>query len=129
MMDPMLGVVFHAMGGLAARGFYAAVGRHPPGGSTTNYIWCVWLGRKNRISANYGRAFDDGWLRVDYPLCMTDDVLWHLLFFFSGMGSTQTAKYNYASWFLHMAFIITSNAISLSTREWRGIAEKPFTPS
>ena len=120
MMDPMLGVLFHAMGGLAARGFYAAVGRHPPGGSTTNCISCVWRGRKNRITANYGRACDDGSLGVNYPLCMTDGVLRYLRFFFSGMGFTQTGKYNYASWSLHIAFIITSNAIGLSTGEWRG---------
>ena len=30
-MNPILGVLFHAVGGLAARGFHPAVGRHPPG--------------------------------------------------------------------------------------------------
>jgi hypothetical protein len=85
-MDPMLGVLFHAMGGLAASGFYTAVGRHPPGGSTRNCIWRVWEGRKNRITANYGRACDDGSLGLNYPLCMTDGVLGYLQFFFSGSG-------------------------------------------
>jgi L-rhamnose-H+ transport protein len=48
------------------------------GGSTTNCIWCVWLGRKNRIFADYGRACDGGSLGVNYLLCMTDGVLWYL---------------------------------------------------
>ena len=30
-MNPMLGVLFHTVGGLAARGFHSTVGRHPPG--------------------------------------------------------------------------------------------------
>jgi hypothetical protein len=30
-MNPIRGVLFHAVGGLAARDFYLAVGRHPPG--------------------------------------------------------------------------------------------------
>ena len=38
-MDLMPGVVLHTMGGLAARGFHAAVGRHPPGGSTGEWRW------------------------------------------------------------------------------------------
>jgi L-rhamnose-H+ transport protein len=41
------------------------------------------------------------------------------------MGSTQTGKYDYANWSLHMAFfIIASNAIGLSTGEWRGSSRK-----
>jgi len=41
------------------------------------------------------------------------------------MGSTQMGKYDFASWSLHMAFIIiTSNVIGLLTREWRGSSRK-----
>jgi len=41
------------------------------------------------------------------------------------MGSTQMGKYDFASWSLHMAFIIiTSNVIGLLTKEWKGSGKK-----
>ena len=44
---------------------------------------------------------------------------------FYGMGSTQMGKYDFASWSMHMAFIIvTSNVIGLLTGEWKGSGRK-----
>jgi L-rhamnose-H+ transport protein len=52
---------------------------------------------------------------------MLAGVTWYLQFFFYGMGATQMGKYDFASWTLHMAFIIiTSNVIGLVTHEWKG---------
>ena len=62
---------------------------------------------------------------MNYGLCLIAGVLWYLQFFFYGMGSTQMGKYDFASWSLHMAFIIiTSNVIGLLTREWQGSSRK-----
>ena len=95
------------------------------GGFTTNCIWCVWLSIKNKTYSDYGRAKEGGLLGANYLLCMVAGVLWYLQFFFYGMGSTQMGKYDFASWSLHMAFIIiTSNVIGLLTREWQGSSRK-----
>jgi L-rhamnose-H+ transport protein len=91
------------------------------GGFTTNGLWCVWLGRRNRTFSNYVKAGAGGSLGTNTLLCMSAGVLWYLQFFFYGMGSTQMGKYDFASWSLHMAFIIiTSNVIGLLTGEWKG---------
>ncbi len=94
------------------------------GGFTTNCVWCLWLSVKNKTYSNYVRV-DGGSMPVNYLLCLTAGVLWYLQFFFYGMGSTQMGKYGFASWTLHMAFIIvTSNAIGLLTKEWKGSSRK-----
>jgi L-rhamnose-H+ transport protein len=95
------------------------------GGFTTNCIWCVWLSSKNRTFSNYGKANEGGSLGMNYTLCMIAGVLWYLQFFFYGMGSTQMGDYDFASWSLHMAFIIiTSNVIGLVIGEWQGSSRK-----
>jgi len=98
------------------------------GGFTTNCIWCLWLSKKNKTFSNYGKAGEGGSLGLNYVLCMIAGVLWYLQFFFYGMGSTQMGKYDFASWSLHMAFIIvTSNVIGLLTKEWKGSSNKTIT--
>jgi len=49
-------------------------------------------------------------------------VIWYLQFFFYGMGTTRLGDtYGFASWAIHMAFIITfSNLWGIVFREWRG---------
>jgi L-rhamnose-H+ transport protein len=62
---------------------------------------------------------------VNYILCVIAGGMWYLQFFFYGMGETQMGKYGFASWTLHMAFIIvTSNVIGLLTKEWKGCRRK-----
>ncbi len=90
------------------------------GGFTTNCFWCLWLSFKNKTFTDYSTA-PKGHLLLNYMLCMIAGVLWYFQFFFYGMGSTQMGKYHFASWTLHMAFIIvTSNVIGLVTHEWKG---------
>jgi len=90
------------------------------GGFTTNFIWCFFLSRKNKTYGDYIKA-PQGKLTTNYLLCMLAGALWYLQFFFYGMGTTQMGDYDFVSWTLHMAFIIiTSNAIGLLTKEWKG---------
>lgn len=94
------------------------------GGFTTNCIWCLHLSKKNKTYFDYTNA-PKGHLMTNYILCMIAGVLWYLQFFFYGMGSTQMGKYDFASWTLHMAFIIiTSNVVGLLTKEWKGSNKK-----
>ena len=94
------------------------------GGFTTNCIWCIWLSFKNKTYSDYTTAPKRS-LSLNYMLCMIAGVLWYMQFFFYGMGATQMGKYDFASWTLHMAFIIiTSNVIGLLTKEWKGSDKK-----
>lgn len=94
------------------------------GGFTTNCIWCLWLSLKNKTYSDYTNA-PKGHLSLNYMLCMIAGILWYLQFFFYGMGKTQMGKYDFASWTLHMAFIIiTSNVVGLLTKEWKGSDKK-----
>ncbi len=94
------------------------------GGFTTNCVWCLWLSFKHKTFTDYATA-PKGHLSQNYLLCMVAGVLWYFQFFFYGMGETQMGKYGFASWTLHMAFIIiTSNAIGLLTHEWKGSSKQ-----
>ena len=48
-------------------------------------------------------------------------ITWYLQFMFYGMGTTQMGAYDFASWSIHMAFIIIfSNMWGLILKEWKG---------
>ena len=94
------------------------------GGFSTNCFWCLCLSFKNKTFSDYLTA-PKGYLPINYVLCMISGVLWYFQFFFYGMGATQMGKYDFASWTLHMAFIIiTSNLIGLFTHEWKGSSKR-----
>ncbi len=56
-------------------------------------------------------------------------VTWHLQFFFYRMGTTYLGeKYEFASWSIHMAFIILfSNLWGLYYKEWKGVHKKTMS--
>ncbi len=46
---------------------------------------------------------------------------WYFQFFFYGMGTTKMGKYDFSSWTIHMAFIITFSSLwGIYFREWKG---------
>ncbi len=52
-------------------------------------------------------------------------MMWYGQFFFYGMGTTQMGRYDFASWSLHMAFIIIfSNLWGVVLREWRLVDQR-----
>lgn len=89
------------------------------GGLTTNLIWTVYLNFKNKSSGDYANKKTP--LASNYLFCALAGTTWYLQFFFYGMGSSQMGKYDFSSWTLHMAFIITfSNFWGLYFKEWKG---------
>ena len=56
-------------------------------------------------------------------LALVAGVIWFGQFFFYGMGSTKLGEtYDFASWSIHMAFIIVFSSFwGLLFREWRGV--------
>ncbi|MDR1485016.1 MAG: L-rhamnose/proton symporter RhaT [Planctomycetaceae bacterium] len=110
------------------------------GGFTTNFIWCMYLIRKNNSGGQFlaKNMTDDGkiisvndvnsgsrLLRVpmltNYIFCAIAGVTWYLQFFFYSLGETQMGVFNFSSWPLHMASImIFSSLWGLMLGEWRG---------
>lgn len=90
------------------------------GGLLTNGVACLWMGWKNRTFGDY--RDDDARLARNYGLAALAGLTWYLQFFFYGMGTTFLGEqYEFASWSIHMAFIILfSNAIGVGQGEWRG---------
>lgn len=93
------------------------------GGLTTNALWTVYLNLKNRTSRDYTNPATP--LLRNYLFCALAGTTWYLQFFFYGMGSSQMGRYDFSSWTLHMAFIITFSSLwGLYFREWQG-ASRP----
>ncbi len=89
------------------------------GGLTTNFVWSVILNIRNGSGGDYTNR--DTPLRANYLFSAMAGTTWYLQFFFYGMGTSQMGKYDFSSWTLHMAFIITfSNLWGLYFREWKG---------
>jgi len=89
------------------------------GGFTTNAIWCIWLNIKNGTGKDYTDKKSP--LGKNYLFAAAAGVTWYLQFMFYGMGSTKMGAYHFASWTLHMSFIIiASNLWSLYLKEWKG---------
>jgi L-rhamnose-H+ transport protein len=92
------------------------------GGFCTNFVWCLVLNVKNRTSGQYF-AKSSFPLRRNYLFASLAGVIWYLQFMFYGMGSTQMGRFDFASWTLHMAFIIVfSNLWGFYFREWEGVS-------
>jgi L-rhamnose-H+ transport protein len=89
------------------------------GGFVTNFLWCLWLSRKNRTFSDYADGSKP--LVSNYLLCMLGGTTWYLQFMFYGMGTTQMGRFDFVSWSLHMsAIIVFSTLWGIALKEWRG---------
>ena len=86
----------------------------------TARVWCVGLAFKNKTFRDYIKTSDTPRLS-NYFFSMLAGVTWYFQFMFYGMGTTKMGEYDFASWSIHMAFIITfSNMWGLILKEWQG---------
>ncbi len=102
------------------------------GGFTTNFLWCAALNIRNRTGGDYfrikTREAPSGEtdpappsLLSNYFFSALAGVTWYFQFFFYGMGTTKMGKYDFSSWTIHMAFIITFSGLwGIFFREWKG---------
>ena len=108
------------------------------GGFTTNFVWCAALSLKNRSGRDYlrvrpaeatpgaaaatrlpGRPMPS--LLSNYFWSALAGTTWYFQFFFYGMGTTKMGKYDFSSWTIHMAFIITFSSLwGIAFHEWKG---------
>jgi L-rhamnose-H+ transport protein len=95
------------------------------GGFTTNFIWCIALSAKNKTFNDYIKINTNTPRLNNYIFSALAGITWYCQFLFYGMGTTQMGKYDFASWSIHMAFIIIfSNMWGLILKEWRGSSNK-----
>jgi L-rhamnose-H+ transport protein len=91
------------------------------GGFTTNFIWCMYLNFKNKSFGDYLTQP----MAHNYLFAAVAGTTWYMQFFFYGMGTTYMGKYDFASWTIHMAFIIVFSTLwGLWFLEWRGTSRK-----
>ncbi|MCL3782560.1 rhamnose/proton symporter RhaT [Prolixibacteraceae bacterium JC049] len=98
------------------------------GGFISNLIWCVYLHvRNNSLKTMLAPKFNVQAMNTMWAFA--GGVTWFLQFFFYGMGASKLGeKYDFASWSIHMAFIIIfSNVIGLMLGEWKGSNKKTIT--
>ncbi|MEP2239348.1 MAG: L-rhamnose/proton symporter RhaT [Maribacter sp.] len=95
------------------------------GGLLTNVIWTIVLGIKNKT---FGQLTDKTIPNKpkNYILAIVGGVTWYFQFFFYGMGTTYLGEeYEFASWSLHMAFIIIFSTLwGVYFKEWEGVSKK-----
>jgi len=90
------------------------------GGGVANVLWCLALIVRNRNGANFIDRQTP--LPGNYLFCTLAGVIAYAEFFFFGMGESQMGDFSvFASWPIHMAFIIVfSNMWGIIFREWKG---------
>ncbi len=94
------------------------------GGFLSNALSCLVMNFKNRTFGDYVR-FDSAYFG-NLILVWIAGVTWFCQFFFYGMGQTKLGKeYDFASWTIHMAFIVIFlNMWGIIFHEWRGTSSK-----
>ena len=117
------------------------------GGFTTNFLWCVTLSVRNKTGRDYLRtrvleadapptpgsrgaagestpaiaSSSRPSLFSNYLFSALAGTTWYFQFFFYGMGTTKMGKYDFSSWTIHMAFIITFSSLwGIYFHEWKG---------
>ncbi len=94
------------------------------GGFTTNLIWCLPLSIKNKTLGDYIKIKNTPILS-NYFFSALAGVAWYLQFMFYGMGTTKMGKIDFASWSIHMAFIIVFSTMwGLILKEWKGSSNR-----
>ncbi len=95
------------------------------GGFLTNFIWTVALSIKNKTFSDLTNKTIPNKTK-NYLMAIAGGVTWYFQFFFYGMGTTFLGKeYEFASWTLHMAFIIIFSSLwGLYFKEWKGVSKK-----
>jgi L-rhamnose-H+ transport protein len=104
------------------------------GGFTVNLIWCLYLGFRNRsagellgrVSSQHqewtgrGNARTGEWQPGrNYFWAMFAGATWYVGFMFYGIGTSFMGHYDFASWSIHLAFVIVfSTACGILAREW-----------
>jgi L-rhamnose-H+ transport protein len=111
------------------------------GGFLVNFLWCAFLGLKNRTLGDFaGRSSDanSDWtgrapttdnakpsLGRNYLWAVIAGATWYVGFMLYGMGSTFMGRYDFTSWSIHLAFVIVfSTLCGLLAQEWNAVTRR-----
>ncbi len=94
------------------------------GGFLTNFIWSMILNYKNKAFSNYTDR--NAPLAGNYAWAFLAGTTWYFQFFFYGMGKSKLGHHlDFASWTLHMSFIIVTGTLwGLYYKEWAGAGKR-----
>ncbi|MEZ4911661.1 MAG: L-rhamnose/proton symporter RhaT [Saprospiraceae bacterium] len=94
------------------------------GGMATNGLYSLYLNKRKYSFHDYNNASNP--LLKNYLWAMLGGLTWYLQFFFYGMGTTFIGQnFEFASWSIHMAFIILfSNIWGIYFNEWKNANTK-----
>jgi L-rhamnose-H+ transport protein len=97
------------------------------GGLVSNGTWCLILNYRNKTFSDYRLSFP-GFVK-NLSFAWLGGFTWYFQFFFYGMGERNLGdEYSFASWSIHMAFIIAfSNIWGLVLKEWKSANKKIMT--
>ena len=96
------------------------------GALLTNGGCCLIMNIKNRTLGNYLKSGNAS-LSKNYLFCAIAGIAGFSEFMFFGMGTTQMGKYDFASFSIHLAFVIIfSNMWGLITHEWTGCSRRTY---
>jgi L-rhamnose-H+ transport protein len=95
------------------------------GAFVTAFLYCVYLGRRNRTSGEFlqvASGVEPAKLGINHGLAILTGTLWYGQFFFYNLGHVRlVGKYAFSSWAIHMILLVLfSNLAALAFREWRG---------
>jgi len=94
------------------------------GGFTTNFIWCMILAIKNGTLKDYIKTKETPRTK-NYLFAALGGIIWYFQFMFYGMGTTKMGDIDFASWSIHMSFIIIfSNMWGMILNEWKGSSKQ-----
>ena len=90
------------------------------GGFLTNAVYCLLMNARNNTFSDYTAELPN--LKSNYIWALLAGAVWYLQFMFYGMGSSFLGEeFEFASWSIHMAFIIFfGNLWGLYFTEWAG---------
>ncbi len=93
------------------------------GGLLSNALLCLYYNFRNKTSREYFKKIPT--TRKNYLLASLGGSIWYLQFMFYGMGSSfLEERFHFASWTVHMSFIILfGNLWGLYFKEWAGVAK------
>lgn len=96
------------------------------GGFVSNFVWVAFLNIRNNTYHDYTDIKTPRTKNVLFA--MAGGITWYFQFFFYGMGATYLSEnFDFASWTLHMSFIILFSSIwGIFFNEWKGVSKRTF---
>ncbi len=93
----------------------------------STFVWCIFLGIKNRSYRNYIKSKNTKTLLLNYSYGLLAGLLWFSQYIFYGMGKSKMGSFTFTSWGILMALTIGFATIwGLIRGEWKGVSARVY---